>query len=311
MVNRRYFFVILDPSGRSVRRLGVSISTLITVGAAALVVFVCGLVLAMSATARQQTATETVELERENKMLQLVTQQVTERLPASRVLALKTDLTFAQLWSKSGLGSEPDVLGIGPLDDDAIGIAANGAAPNLGLAPITSKILSIEPIALPLEFERLEDEGQAMQSSLAEMLEYFHDASQLLSNTPSTRPLTHGFVTSPFGKRDDPMNHDWVMHKGLDLGGQVGTDVIAPADGVVIFTGIRGGYGLTVVIDHGYALQTHYGHLSRIRVKQDDHVQRGEVIAAVGNTGRSTGPHLHYEVRRSGEPLNPVRFILD
>jgi len=99
------------------------------------------------------------------------------------------------------------------------------------------------------------------------MLEYFHDAAQMLSNTPSIRPVAHSYLTSSFGKRSDPVNHSWAVHKGVDLGGAVGTPIVAPADGVVIFTGIRGGYGLTVVIDHGYGIQTHYGHLSSLKVK--------------------------------------------
>ena len=101
------------------------------------------------------------------------------------------------------------------------------------------------------------------------------------------------------------------MHKGLDLGGQTGMEIACPADGVVIFTGHRGGYGVTVVVHHGFGLQTHYAHLSRYMVRVGQRVQRGEVIALMGSTGKSTGPHLHYEVRRNGEPLDPEKFILD
>jgi murein DD-endopeptidase MepM/ murein hydrolase activator NlpD len=101
------------------------------------------------------------------------------------------------------------------------------------------------------------------------------------------------------------------MHKGIDFAADHGADVTAPADGLVIFVGNRGGYGKAVVIDHGYGIQTHYGHLSGYRVEIGQRVKRGQIVAAVGNTGRSTGTHLHYEVRYNGIPQDPEKYILD
>ena len=102
-----------------------------------------------------------------------------------------------------------------------------------------------------------------------------------------------------------------VMHKGLDVATAHGTPVIAPADGTVLFAGMESGYGKVVVLDHGYGLKTRYGHLSEALVKVGDRIRRGDRIASVGNTGRSTGPHLHYEVRVNGIPENPRKFILE
>lgn len=309
MVNKRYFLVILDPAGRSVRRLGVSRKLLQSAAAAALLLVLGAIALLGHGMARARTAAETDEIEQENQILREAASQIEARLMAGRMLGLRAELTFAQLWAKSGLGREPDVLGIGPLEQQAEPSPETESL--FGARQNASPMASAEPAALPLELDRLESEGQALQTGLGEMLEYFHDAALLLSNTPSVRPLVSGYFSSSFGKRRDPLTKTWVMHKGLDIAGQIGTDVLAPADGVVIFTGMRGSYGLTLVVDHGYGLQTHYAHLSRIRVKRGDRVQRGDLIAAVGNTGRSTGPHLHYEVRRNGQPLNPMRFILD
>ena len=101
------------------------------------------------------------------------------------------------------------------------------------------------------------------------------------------------------------------MHKGVDLAGYTGMPISSPADGIIIWTGRRGGYGLTIVIDHGYGLQSHYAHLNRYLVKVGQRLRRGDIIAEMGSTGKSTGPHLHYEVRRNGEPVNPVHYILD
>lgn len=311
MINRRYFLVILDPSGRSVRRVGVSRRALEITAAVALALLVATGALILHGLMNAREAHETVELERENELLRQISKQMATRLPMGRALASRAELTFAQLWAKTGLGLEPNVLGVGPLDVDALPSPADTPDSVLTVHGPQSHVLAVEPAALPLEFDRLETEGQNLQTELGEMLEYFHDAAQLLQNTPSVRPVVHSMLTSSFGRRSDPYNHDKVMHKGVDLGGMIGEAVLAPADGIVIFTGIRGGYGLTVVVDHGYGIQTHYGHLSAVKVKQGQHVLRGDAIAAVGSSGRSTGPHLHYEVRRAGQPLNPLRFILD
>ena len=101
------------------------------------------------------------------------------------------------------------------------------------------------------------------------------------------------------------------MHKGLDISNRVGTPVWAPARGTVTFVGTDGGYGTCVMIDHGNNIVTRYAHLQKALVREGQYVQRGDVIAALGNTGRSTGPHLHYEVIVGGIPVNPMRYILN
>ncbi len=132
----------------------------------------------------------------------------------------------------------------------------------------------------------------------------------LLASTPSIWPA-RGWVTSDFGIRTDPYTSERSMHRGLDIANEIGTPVFAPSDGVVIFDGTEGGYGNVLVLDHGYGVRTRYGHLNKILVKLGDKVKRGQQVAAVGNTGRSTGPHLHYEVRINGIPENPRKFILE
>ncbi len=101
------------------------------------------------------------------------------------------------------------------------------------------------------------------------------------------------------------------MHKGLDISNKVGTPVLAPAKGTVTFVGFDGAYGLCITMNHGNNIVTHYAHLHTANVKEGQKVQRGDIIAAMGNSGRSTGPHLHYEVRISGVPVNPIRYILN
>jgi murein DD-endopeptidase MepM/ murein hydrolase activator NlpD len=109
----------------------------------------------------------------------------------------------------------------------------------------------------------------------------------------------------------DPYSGERRIHEGLDVATPHGQSVLTPSDGTIVFVGSEGGYGKILVVDHGYGVKTRYGHLSEIFVGLGDRVKRGEKIAAVGNTGRSTGPHLHYEVRVNGIPENPRKFILE
>jgi murein DD-endopeptidase MepM/ murein hydrolase activator NlpD len=115
--------------------------------------------------------------------------------------------------------------------------------------------------------------------------------------------------TSPFGVRVDPFVHEAAMHTGMDIRGEPGEPVHATAVGRVSIAGWDGGYGNMVEIDHGNGLATRYGHLSRIDVHVGDEVRIGQIIGLIGSTGRSTGPHLHYETRVDGEPVNPQKFL--
>jgi murein DD-endopeptidase MepM/ murein hydrolase activator NlpD len=164
--------------------------------------------------------------------------------------------------------------------------------------------------ALPGKLGSLESDAARSEQSLRQLQEYFDDQRSLLASTPSIWP-THGWVTSDFGTRLDPYSDDRKMHEGLDVATPHGQPVAAPSDGVVVFNGVEGGYGKVLVIDHGYGVKTRYGHLSETFVRVGDRVKRGDKVAAVGNTGKSTGPHLHYEVRVNGIPENPRKFILE
>ena len=163
---------------------------------------------------------------------------------------------------------------------------------------------------LPSKLDSLQSEAASDEQSIQQLTRYFEDQKNLLSSTPSVWP-SRGWVTSDFGIRTDPYTSERSMHRGLDIANEVGTPVMAPSDGVVIFDGTEGGYGNVLVLDHGYGVRTRYGHLSKILVKLGDKVKRGQQVAAVGNTGRSTGPHLHYEVRINGIPEDPRKFILE
>lgn len=128
---------------------------------------------------------------------------------------------------------------------------------------------------------------------------------------PSDKPVQVGVtMMSPFGVRSDPFNHRAAMHPGIDLAGSYGTPIYATADGTVFRAGWNsGGYGNLVEIDHGRGITTRYGHMSAILVQAGEHVTRGQQIGRMGSTGRSTGTHLHYEVRIDGKAVNPIPFM--
>lgn len=139
---------------------------------------------------------------------------------------------------------------------------------------------------------------------------FFRDQRQQLASTPSIWPV-RGYLSENFGKRIDPFTGQPDFHPGLDISTPIGTKVVTPADGVVVFCGEKNGYGNALVVDHGYGVVTRYGHLAGFNVKPGQRVRRGDVIGFVGNTGRSTAPHLHYEVWVDDQARNPIQFILD
>jgi murein DD-endopeptidase MepM/ murein hydrolase activator NlpD len=128
------------------------------------------------------------------------------------------------------------------------------------------------------------------------------------NSAPNLWPV-EGPVTGSFGERIDPFNGEGAFHSGIDIGSTDGMPVVAPADGVVTFADFMGGYGRAVMIDHGHGITTRYGHLASFAVMPGQHVHRGDTIAFVGESGRSTGPHLHYEVRINDTPVNPHKYL--
>jgi len=146
--------------------------------------------------------------------------------------------------------------------------------------------------------------------SFGNLINYLEDQINLLASTPAIRPAS-GWETSGFGYRKSPFTGLREFHKGLDIASRQGTPIIATADGIVSYTGYKGLLGKTLVIDHGHGMMTRYGHAHEILVETGDVVKRGEKIATIGSTGRSTGPHLHYEVLLNGIRVNPDKYILN
>lgn len=154
------------------------------------------------------------------------------------------------------------------------------------------------------------DASQAREHSLAELVEALRGKSDQLASTPSVWPA-RGWVTSGFGPRVSPFTGKPQAHKGIDIAAERGTQIVAPARGRVTFVGRKGPLGKAVEIDHGFGVKTVYGHCDAIHVKRGERVERGQWIAAIGSTGRSTGPHLHYGIQVDGRAVDPRQYILD
>ena len=160
------------------------------------------------------------------------------------------------------------------------------------------------------DVERLQTEAMSWEESLSELEKLLQTKKEMLVHTPSIWPL-HGWVTSGFGFRTNPFTGLTQMHEGIDISNRIGSLVVTPSDGIVSDIGNDWVYGKILVISHGFETNTRYGHLNKVLVKVGQQVKRGDKIAEVGMTGKTTGPHLHYEVRVNGIPANPMRYVLN
>lgn len=160
------------------------------------------------------------------------------------------------------------------------------------------------------KLDNLNESLKKQEAGLVEVYELMQERNAILVSTPSIWP-TRGWITSGFGYRVYPFTGETKFHEGIDISTRIGTNVIATADGIVTDAGYDITYGNNIIVDHGFGFVTRYGHLSKIDVKPGNVVKRGQKIGEVGNTGFSTGPHLHYEIRINGVPVNPENYILN
>ena len=206
-------------------------------------------------------------------------------------------------------------LAMGPVSEEeflaSLGTAASSGRFNEALVLKLEETFGVsDPDEMMAKLDELMGSADDAELKLAELSAYVREQKFVLSHSPSIWPV-RGWLTSSYGMRVNPFTHAQQFHEGIDISNAAGTPVVAPADGVVVFVGDREGYGKTLVIDHGADIQTVYAHNSEIWVSVGDTVSRGQKICAIGSTGRSTGPHLHYEVRVHGITRNPMHYIIE
>jgi murein DD-endopeptidase MepM/ murein hydrolase activator NlpD len=232
---------------------------------------------------------ELSKLRHENKQLQTANEQFSKSVESLRGQLRTVEDRTRKLAIYAGISS---------LDDSAQGGVGGLRPQDLGNNPYRDDV------------DKMAFRSRRIESDLSVLEQKLVAQSQLLASTPSIAPV-HGILTDGFGGRSDPFTGEPGTHNAVDISSAVGQAVRAPADGIVVKAEWANGYGNVIYLSHGYGFSTRYGHLSAYAAKPGQHVKRGDVIAYVGSTGRSTGPHLHYEVRLNNVPVNPLEYILN
>jgi murein DD-endopeptidase MepM/ murein hydrolase activator NlpD len=240
---------------------------------------------------RRETKAQKIQIQSFVGTIDDLKKQMTRLVEFDRKLRVITDIGLGQEHKRSlGRG--------GPEEEDTSDLAVGSDS----ISRITSAIRS--------DLGELRKKSIRQEKSFQELSEAVRSRQSLWASTPSIWP-TDGWISSTFGKRISPFTGRLQRHKGIDISARPGTPVIAPAGGVISYSRFNGGYGKFLKLNHGYGYITHYGHLSKAVVKVGQKVKRGEIIGYVGNTGLSTGPHLHYEVFVNSIPVNPMKYILN
>ncbi len=244
-----------------------------------------------------------VQMSQENEVLQqkeiLASQVKTLELSVSQ-----TQKTVDELKGVLEFETGKMAQGVGPVDEPN---QLDGAK-TLDVDAAHAEISTLSVEALHQRFHTLDEQISGLNSDVNDILKINLDKITFLNSMPNVVPVD-GWVTSGFGFRHNPYSGGYKMHYGLDIASPTGTVIKAPADGKVVMSGARSGYGNQVVIDHGFGVVTMYAHASQLLAKEGQTVKRGDSIAAVGSTGFSTGPHLHYEVHVDGIPTDPLNYV--
>jgi murein DD-endopeptidase MepM/ murein hydrolase activator NlpD len=294
---RRYTFVIADRQTGVVRRLTISLwPTLAGIAMVFALPVLVGLGARWSGSARiADLMNANASLQMENTSYREATGQL-----ATQISALQT--TVDQLGERAAV--DPSARrAMDKLPAIVKSRAMGGSATGL-LGPVLKGGMGSTDAALGVLSELLGVIGTRLDS----VRDSVERRRALASATPSIWPVA-GWLSSSYGTRRDPFNDASSFHPGLDISADYGSPVLASGDATVSSAGMNGTYGNMVVLDHGYGITTKYGHLSRIAVTQDQHVKRGDIIGYVGSTGRSTGPHLHYEIWMNGRLTNPMTLL--
>ena len=299
MPSKRYTVVLADRTTGVVRRFTVRLRPVV-IGFVSVVTLPMLIGTGAALKARYETdhlyaSNATLELENANY------RAATEQL-AGQIMALQT--AMSDLGTKAAL--DPSLQNsMDKLPAFVKSRAMGGPTASTTLALVTSGLGSPENT-----FGLLKDLLSGLEDRLQTVRTDVDKRNQLAAATPSIWP-THGWLSSSMGNRADPFTGEKDFHPGLDISADKGDPVYATADGTVVNASAAGNYGNLVILDHGYGLETRYGHLSAFKVEPGQTVKRGDLVGLVGSTGRATSSHLHYEVRANGRILNPLQLLLN
>lgn len=310
-MTRRYTIMVVPERSSRVKRFRVARATLWVGGCLVVLLLAAVSVSTVMFFKVQDRLAENRVLREENVELKGRLAVLHEQMSAVRQTVDRALRYSAKLQVITGLHDPKRHLAMGPFE------SRSGESPGDGSGAVDPLIRAIgeQPHqALKLmgsNLERLAADARRAEEEMRSKEAFLRTQKVRLSSTPSIWPA-RGWVTSKFGMRPDPYTGKSTMHTGLDIANQPGLPVVATAKGVVVSSGVTSeGYGRTVVIDHGFGIKTRFAHLSDATVRVGDRVDRGDQIGKIGNSGRSTGPHLHYEVEVNGVCEDPSDFILE
>ena len=299
MLSKRYTLVLADRTTGVVRRLTISLKPILI---AAVTIVTLPILIGTGAALKAKYdvsniyATNTI-LEFENANYRTATEEL-----AGQIMALQT--AMSDLGAKAAL--DPSLQNsMDKLPAVVKSRAMGGPTAGTTLGLVTPGLTSPENT-----FGLLKDLLSGLEDRLQTVRSDVNKRNQLAAATPSIWP-THGWLSSSMGNRADPFTGEKDFHPGLDISADKGDPVYATADGKVVNASAAGNYGNLVILEHGYGIETRYGHLSAFKVKVGEAVKRGDLLGLVGSTGRATSSHLHYEVRANGRILNPLQLLLN
>jgi len=309
-LKKRYSLLLVSHTGRPVRQM--TVSRMALTGAALLVVvFGLGTGLALwhlNSLGLQAGRTASLEAAIETQAEEIEGYQAQISAFAGRI-----DKLTARLGELDGLGQKVRTMANLENSDTQDGVFAVGGLEPLESLPTADLAHDRQRLirAMHLRTRILDENLEQQRLDFEELLGSLGAQRDLLAATPSIRPIDGGWISSSYGYRISPFTGRRVVHRGLDIATHAGQPIFATADGRVTFAGTNGNMGKTIVISHGHGIMTRYGHCQELLKKKGVRVKRGEIIARVGNTGRSTGPHVHYEVRLNGVAVNPQKYIIN
>ena len=300
----KWTLLLLRNEGDEVQQLTIPVRTLRLLAAGAGLGVVAALFVFVLAGVRGVDSATNIHLERQNQTLS----SELERLQA-QVGVLEEELNhLAERDSEVRL-----LAGLDAIDPEVRQVGVGGpGSPTLEEHPLfqLDEGLGKDAFAASYDLNALQRRAHLLRESLAEAADSLEAHRDLLQSTPSILP-TDGRVTSGFAAaREHPIHHEARPHHGVDISAPRGTPIMAAAQGTVVFSGRRAGYGLVMELDHGYGYRTLYGHASELLANVGESVNRGDVIARVGSSGTATSPHLHYEIHVGNRPVNPTDYVL-
>lgn len=302
----KWYSVLIVPEGQAtMKRYKVTRQLPKVIGVFALLWITLTFVLGGAAYYYRSGWLSTADVRVQNEQMIATQSRVNEKLASMEESVGRASRLATQLESVIGIGKKTLTKSIGPISEDN----ELPDAKKLSLLQKTNNI-DVGFDGLELKMDELNQVVASVEMRLQGVYEYHQDKLAYWASIPSIWPV-RGWVTSEFGHRRSPRGIGSTFHEGIDVSAPSGTPIYASGNGVVTFAGIKRGLGKTVVIDHGFGVTTVYGHSSQLFVREGDKVKRGSEIAAVGRTGRSTGPHLHYQVVVDGVPVDPMRYIIE